>query len=227
MRMINCRAVPEEVDGDRKLVKPITWYSVSQGMCLYKFNTMQGIINAYEAAKLLKEFWNCDFCDIDLAVFMNDVVKDLVKYSAVLNSSNTYGSTSRSYSDPINIARMELLSANKLQKQAVELEVFVENSKRFGYTAIEEKFKILTKMIDNLDKATKADKILSAIAQIYAFVSDNKSFKYWEEFLNNIRPTCIAMLRDIASISMDICTSIEGGVAIEQEVFVNEDLLRE
>ena len=227
MRMINCRPVLEEVYGDHKLAKPITWHSISQGICLYKFETMQEIMEAYETAQLLKNYWSCDFCNIDLAVFMNDTVKKLVKYPTALNGNNIYGSISRSYSDPINIARMELLSANKLQKHSAELETFVENSKRFGYTAMGEKFNILTKMIDNLDKAREADKILSAIAQIYTFVSDNKSFKYWEEFLDVIRPTCITMLRDIASISVSICTSIEGGVSIEQEVFVNEDLLRE
>lgn len=227
MKTIIGRPIAEELDEETKLIKPITWHSVTDGMCMYKFNTMQEIVNAYKAANLLKEYWSCDFCDIDLAVFMNDTVKELVKYSAILNSSNTYGSMIRSYSDPINIARMELLAENKLSKHIVELEDFIEESKRFGYTAQEEKLSILIKMIDDLDKAGgKADKILSAIAQIYNFISGNKSFKYWEELLNVIRPTCIAMLRDISGISANISTCIEGGISVKQEVFVNEDLLQ-
>ena len=78
MKMVIGRPV-EEVDGDCKFAKPITWHSISQGMCLYKFETMQEIMEAYETAQLLKNYWSCDFCNIDLAVFMNDTVKKLVK----------------------------------------------------------------------------------------------------------------------------------------------------
>lgn len=206
--------------------KPINWVSIKKGMCMYKFDTMKSILEAYKVANLFSKCWSYDVINID-ATLIESIVKELVKYPAVLNGENLYGDMLKSYSDPI-IAVKVVLTETILPPYISRLEEYVEESKSFGYTAQEEKLSILTKIANNLNKPDiKADKILSNISQLYTFVSDNKSFKYWDEFFDSIRPVCIGMIRNLSTISLNISSCIEGGIMLEQEVFIDEDLLQE
>ena len=210
--------------------KPINWVSVKKGMCVYKFDTMKSILEAYKVANLFSKCWSYDVINIDAtlsAEFIESIVKELVKYPAVLNGENLYGDMLKSYSDPI-IAVKVVLTETILPPYISRLEEYVEESRSFGYTAQEEKLSILTKIANNLNKPDiKADKILSNISQLCTFVSGNKSFKYWDEFFDSINPLCIGMIRNLSTISLNICSCIEGGITLEQEVFIDEDLLQE
>lgn len=210
--------------------KPINWISVKKGMCMYKFNTMKSILEAYNVANLFSRCWSYDIQNIDAtlsAEFIESITKELAKYPAVLNGENLYGDMSLSYSDPIIAAKLALLGTI-LPQYISKLEAYVEEGKQFGYSAQEEKLSILTKIANNLDEPDiKADKILSNISQLCAFIADNKSFEYWDEFFDSIKPVCITMIRNLSMISLNISSCIEGGITLEQEVFIDEDLLQE
>lgn len=206
--------------------KPINWVSVKKGKCMYKFDTMKSILEAYEVANLFHRYWSYDIQNID-DILIESITKELAKHPAVLNGENLYGDMSLSYSDPIIAAKLALLSTI-LPQYISKLEAYVEEGKQFGYSPQEEKLSILTKIANNLDEPDiKADKILSNISQLYAFITDNKSFEYWDEFFNSIRPLCITMIRNLSMISLNISSCIEGGITLEQEVFIDEDLLQE
>ena len=209
-----------------KKPKPANWISVKKGMCMYKFDKVKNILEAYEVANLFSRFWSCDTWTID-ATYLEGIAKELVKHPTVLNGENLYGSMLKSYSDPI-LAVKSVLSETILPQYISKLEAYVEESKQFGYTAQEEKLSILVKIANKLNKPDiKADKILDNIAQLCTFVSDNKSFKYWDEFFDSINPICIGLIRNLSTISLNISSCIEGGIVIEQEVFVDENILQE
>lgn len=215
---------------ESKKPKPTNWVSVKKGMCMYKFDKMKSILEAYKVANLFSRCWSYDIINIDAtlsAEFIEDIAKELVKHPTILNGENLYGSMSQSYSDLI-LAVKSVLLETILPQYISKLEAYVEESKQFGYTAQEEKLSILVKIANNLNKPDiKADKILDNIAQLCAFVSDNKSFKYWDEFFDSINPVCLEMIRNLSTISLNISSCIEEGVVIEQEVFVDENMLQE
>lgn len=210
--------------------KPINWVSVKKGMCMYKLDTMKSILKAYKVANLFSRYWSFGIQDVDAALiadFVGSIAKELVKYPEELNGENLYGDMSKSYSDPIIAAKLALLGTI-LPQYIPKLEAYVEEGKQFGYTALEEKLNVLTKIANNLNKPNiKADKILANIAWLYTFVYDNRSFKYWDEFFDSIKPVCITMIRNLSTISLNISSCIEGGITLEQEVFIDEDLLQE
>lgn len=209
--------------------KPINWVSVKKGMCMYKLDTMKSILKAYKVANLFSRCWSFGIQNIDAALsadFVGSIAKELAKYPEELNGENLYGDMSKSYSDPIIAAKLAL--GTILPQYISKLEAYVEEGKQFGYIALEEKLNVLTKIANNLNKPDiKADKILANIAWLCTFVDDNRSFKYWDEFFDSIKPICIEMIRNLSTISLNICSCIEGGITLEQEVFIDEDLLQE